>query len=60
MSKKRKVNSRKPEKEIKIGGFFPSSEDRDDALEEYDSRLGSFDDLFEEEDDLFEEEDDED
>jgi hypothetical protein len=51
MSKKRKVKTLIPEKEIKIGGFSTSLEDRDDALEEYGSHLGSFDNLFEEEDD---------
>ena len=57
MSRKKEVKSLIPEKKTKIGGFFPSSEERDDALKEYDNRLGSFEDLFDEEDD---EEDDED
>lgn len=51
MSKKRKVKSLIPEKEIKIGSFFPSSERKDEALEEYGSRLSSFESLFEEDDD---------
>lgn len=45
MSKKRKDLSKS-----EIRDFFPTSEDRDDALEEYGSHLGSFDNLFEEED----------
>lgn len=57
MSKKRKDISFIPEKKNKIGNLLPSSEERDDAFEEYDSHLGSFESLFDEED---EEDDDDD